>query len=50
MDEHKGNYVNQMSQTKRQMFDLTYMCNLKKLIFQKQRVDWWLPVAKIWGK
>ena len=38
--------LSEISQTERQILhDLTYMCNLKKLNSQKQRLKWCLPAV-----
>ena len=32
------------------LYGSTYTENLKQLNSQKQRVEWWLPEAGVWGK
>ena len=47
----EGIVLSEVSQRERQMLhNITYMWNLQKLNSQKQRVEWWLTGAGVWGK
>ena len=35
--------LHEINQTEKDMYDTTYMWNLKKLNSKKQKVKWWLP-------
>lgn len=46
----QGIKLNEISQTKTILYHLTYTGNLKKPNLQKQRIEWWLPGTREWGR
>lgn len=48
--ELEGIMLSKISQSKTKLYNTTYTWNPKKPNSQKQRVEWWLPGAGVWGK